>query len=231
MIFTSLDGDSEQVAHARLVWMPSHTSAATASRHRRSDGKPVSGTDWRANRLADALAKLAALSNQAPADLKRFLLAAKHLVEHSTAVLGVATHAANNFQESCWTDAGRLVLATRRDAAPPALNKGSWGPRTAPPTADATGPQPPPPPDSAAAARAAARDEAERHLTEQRDHRLAARGRAAQRRHADEAQAELRFRTAWHADLRERQLQPADGPCAADRLAALRERLRQRAAS
>ena len=220
MIFTALDSDSGQVAHSRLVWMPSHTTAATASSHRRSDGRPVSGTDWRANRLADALAKLAALSNRAPADLRRFLLTAKQLVEHSAAVLGVATHTANHFKESHWTAAGKLVQTTCRDSAPPQLNKGTWGPRLSPPR-----------PSRAAAAATSEHDAAERLLAERRLHQLAARGRAAEQQKAAEAQAELRFKTAWLTDLHDKQRQPAAGPSGAERLAALRERLRQRTAA
>jgi len=220
MVFTALDSDSGQDAHSRLVWMPSHTTAATASSHKRSDGRPVSGTDWRANRLADALAKLAALSDRAPADLRRFFTAAKNLVEHSAAVLGVATYTANHFQESHWTSSGKLVRTTCRDAAPPTLNKGTWGPRPSTPH-----------PPSATAAEAAAHDPSERLLTERRLHLLAARGRAAEQQKAAEAQAELRFKAAWLADLHSRPRQPAAGPSGAERLAALRERLRQKAAA
>jgi len=220
MIFTALDGDSGHDAHGKLVWMPSHTTAATASSHKRSDGRPVGGTDWRANRLADALAKLAALSGRAPAELRSFLTAAKQVVEHSVAVLGVATYTANNFKESHWTAAGKLVQTTCRDTAPPELRKGTWGPRPAQPRLT-----------SAAAATADASDAAEQQLAQQRLHLLAAKTRAAEQRKAAETQAELRFKAAWLADLHARDRQPAAGPSAAERLEALRQRLRQRAAA
>jgi len=220
MIFTALDGDLGHDAHGKLVWMPSHTTAATASSHKRSDGRPVGGTDWRANRLADALAKLAALAGRAPAELRGFLAAAKQVVEHSVAVLGVATHAANNFKESHWTAAGKLVQTTCRDTAPPQLNKGTWGPRPAQPR-----------PASTATATNEENDAAERQLAERRAHQLAAKSRAAEQRRATEAQAELRFKTAWLTDLQDKQRQPAAGPSGAERLAALKERLRQRQAA
>ena len=37
--------------------MPSHTARGEAEQNNKSDGTPVSIQDWRANRLADALAK------------------------------------------------------------------------------------------------------------------------------------------------------------------------------
>ena len=41
----------------RLVWMPSHETAEAAVTKRKSDGTRVTVTQWRANQLADALAK------------------------------------------------------------------------------------------------------------------------------------------------------------------------------
>jgi len=147
-------------------------------------------------------------------------------------VLGVATFTANNLKETAWTAEGKLVHTTRRDSAPPALHRGSWGPRAQhEQAAAATATLPRPPPDPAAEARAAEQREAERQLAEQRRHALAAKARATESRQAEAAQAELRFRTAWLAGLRARQLQPAAGPSAAERLEALRGRLRLTAAA
>jgi len=229
MVFNILDDDTGQQARSRLIWMPSHTSLATARTRRRSDGKPVSTTDWRANRLVDALAKLGATSNRASADLRRHRLAARQLVEHTAAVLGVATHGANHFREQIWTQTGRLVQTTRRDSAPPLLRKGLWGPRAR--EADAPSPAGSTPPtreDPSAAAKAAERQQAEDQLAAQRRLAQTAKNRAAEQARGNAAQAELRFKAAWHAQLRERALQPAAGPTASERLAALKARLQQR---
>jgi len=48
-----------ELVEQRLLWMPSHTTRATLGTTQRSDGRPVTLRDWRSNRLADGLAKLA----------------------------------------------------------------------------------------------------------------------------------------------------------------------------
>jgi len=212
--------------------MPSHTTLTTAHTRKRSDGKPVSATDWRANRLVDALAKLGAASNRASAELRRHRLAAKQLVEHTAAVLGVATYSANNFKEQVWTHAGKLVQATRRDSAPPPLRKGLWGPRTKEPDQPKpAGKTQPTQEETNAAARAAERQQAEDQLAAQRQLAQTAKARAAEHARGDAAQAELRFKAAWLAQLRSRDLQPTSGPTATERLDALRARLQQKLAA
>jgi hypothetical protein len=44
-----------------LVWMPSHTSNADSSSRTKSNGRSISTAEWRANQLADTLAKKGAL--------------------------------------------------------------------------------------------------------------------------------------------------------------------------
>ena len=57
-VATVLDGDiTVLAAGGRLTWMPAHTSQAAVGARVRSDGRLVSSTDWRASRLADAVAK------------------------------------------------------------------------------------------------------------------------------------------------------------------------------
>jgi len=180
----------------------------------------------------DALAKLGAASNRASAELRRHRLAAKQLVEHTAAVLGVATHGANNFKEQVWTHTGRLVQATRRDSAPPPLRKGLWGPRTRETDQPRPAGRTPPTKEEAnAAARAAERQQAEDQLAAQRLQAHTAKTRAAEQTRGNAAQAELRFKAAWLAQLRGRDLQPTAGPTAAERLDALKARLQQRLAA
>jgi hypothetical protein len=65
MIFGALD-DYPVALHREgvFLWMPAHGSASTIGHALRSDGRPISPIDWRANRLADALAKSAARAHR-----------------------------------------------------------------------------------------------------------------------------------------------------------------------
>ena len=45
----------------RLVWMPAHTSAALGNDRVKSNGRSLTTPEWRANQLADVLAKRGAL--------------------------------------------------------------------------------------------------------------------------------------------------------------------------
>ena len=55
-----LDGDlTSLVTSGQLSWMPAHGTVASIGVARRSDGLPITAVDWRANRLADAIAKTA----------------------------------------------------------------------------------------------------------------------------------------------------------------------------
>jgi len=222
MVFDSLDGVALQTALDRLRWMPAHTTAGTAGRRKRSDGQRVTATDWRSNRLADALAKAAALSTRTPYPTRQLLHAGKQLVEHTASVIAVAAHGANNFTESCWTPAGKLVNATRRDSAPPPLRSGAWGPRPAAPH---------PPADANRNAEdnrpqnGTCQEQTDDHLKAKLDHAKAARARGSEVAKAEELTKERRFKETWLQDLDAKRLQPRTGPTAAERLSVLRERL------
>ncbi len=64
-IHTVLEGQTT-TALDRLRWMPAHGSAASIGRALKSDGRPVTALEWRANRLVDALAKHAAGFDRVP---------------------------------------------------------------------------------------------------------------------------------------------------------------------
>ena len=51
---------------------------------------------WRANRLVDALAEIAAAHDAAPSKVVRFLKKADAAAAHAACLLGIVTHAANN---------------------------------------------------------------------------------------------------------------------------------------
>jgi len=124
MIFRTLDGgidpgDVEKV----LLWMPSHGSKTVIGHATKSDGSAVSALDWRANRLVDALAKIAAGRGRIDVALRTFWSTACEAVEFCAATLGMVTYAANNVRESAQRADGSYVYARRRDACPiPFLN-------------------------------------------------------------------------------------------------------------
>ena len=96
-IATYLEDDvSLLCTNGHLVWMPAHGTAATIGNAHRSDGNTVSTVDWRANRLADALAKAAIGKALECAAAARLVERAEELVRHECAVLGAVTHAANH---------------------------------------------------------------------------------------------------------------------------------------
>ena len=113
MLETVLDGDISSL-HRRLRWMPSHVSEASMrtsppldSRHRE-----VTWSMWRANRLADGLAKSAARQERVDQDLLRRLGAWRDMHLHVASVLGWVTHAANH----CRVTQPDGQVATLRDA-------------------------------------------------------------------------------------------------------------------
>ena len=125
------DGDvTALVRDRRLVWMPSHSSLAAALTREKSDGSLVTRTQWRANRLCDAHAKLAAAS-VAPsrADVDLVALAARVTVLQA-AVVGVVTQAANNHREVITTRSGQPGVRVARDACRPTRTpQRHYGPR------------------------------------------------------------------------------------------------------
>ena len=110
------DDVSALTSNDHLVWMPAHGGLATIGRAVRSDGVCISAIDWRANRLADALAKAAIGEVAACARAMSLLKVAEDLVRHECAVLGSVTHAANNHPVTDTDKRGRLRTFTRRDS-------------------------------------------------------------------------------------------------------------------
>ena len=82
-IATILDADvSVLCTRGHLVWMPAHGAAASIGNAFRSDGEFVTSTDWRANRLADALAKAAIATVTECIGAEKVLKVAESLVRH-----------------------------------------------------------------------------------------------------------------------------------------------------
>jgi hypothetical protein len=99
-----------------LVWMPAHQTCKAIGVRRKSDNTLISSIDWRANRLADILAKLAAQQISAPDGLINVLDLAFQAARHSGCKLGRVTHMANNHTVSETDDSGKTRTTTYRDA-------------------------------------------------------------------------------------------------------------------
>ena len=192
-----------------LRWMPSHTSPGSIGHVLTSDGTLLTPLEWRANRLADWLAKSAAEPLRVPRAARRFIDVAAQALEYGLRRLGAVTHAANNLRVQVTLPNGDVTTVTRRDAAAmrPTGHRGATPVRRrsaagAPPTEGM--------PAEAARAVHSGRCSAERRRSEL-DHA---------------AEVELRFQEAWRA--RRAALRPSSAPPAASRLAALRARVQAR---
>ena len=109
---------AEFVSRGCLVWMPAHQSLATFRSRMKSDGKDMTTLDWRANRLADALAKAAAVPNRIDTRLRLLMQSFDSLALHDARLLGQITQAANACQITVVDEHGVESTVTRRDATP-----------------------------------------------------------------------------------------------------------------
>ena len=117
MIAHATDGEVDVlVSSGNLVWMPAHKSHHAVGSALLSNGTVLSTTDWRANRLVDCLAKAAAKSLAAPREVSAFLRSADAAAAHAACLLGIVTHAANNFRAPMDTDGGGDVIRIIRDS-------------------------------------------------------------------------------------------------------------------
>ena len=110
-----MDGQASQLRRA-LVWMPAHTSIDQCIHRLRSDLRTVSATDWRANQLADVLAKSAAVDDSRRRAAARYINTSKRALLHHAVILGMATHGANNHRVSRVDAEGILRNVTLRDS-------------------------------------------------------------------------------------------------------------------
>ena len=114
-IFHALDNvDDPDRYGSRLVWMPAHGAIHTIGNVTKSNGAAITSIDWRATRLVDALAKLAAACHQVP----RLLEAGAKAVEHCAGLVGVTAFAANHYNKEVVRPDGSIGKLTCRDAAP-----------------------------------------------------------------------------------------------------------------
>ena len=90
-----MDGQAAPLRRS-LVWMPAHTSIDQCMHRQRSDLKSVTAIDWRANQLADVLAKEAAKDDPRRRAAAKYISNAKRALLHHAAILGMATYEAND---------------------------------------------------------------------------------------------------------------------------------------
>ena len=195
--------------------MPAHGSRSCVGAAIKSDGGLVTYVDWRANRLADLLAKAAASRFRVPAGARAVVSTAMRTYEHAAAVAGIVTHAANNRFTSTTLPDGSYLHHKTRDAAPPPSTHKATGEEdrkdkvvnaTAPATTPAR--EPPTAPGTAAT-------------------RTGTSTRTTLLREA--ARQEARFVQNWHLDMAAKPRAPLQGPTGAERLEALRLRIRLKA--
>ena len=114
----ALDGDFGLFHHSGLlVWMPAHCSLASVGEVKLSNGARLSMIDWRANRLVDALAKRAAARRAASPACIALLDAAGQAARHAAMLLGRVTHASNHFVHVTTDPDGKRTVQVRRDAS------------------------------------------------------------------------------------------------------------------
>jgi len=225
-----LDGTTWRDAADMMTWMPAHGSRGVIGIALKSNNETVTAIDWRANRLADALAKAAASRFRIPSGTRRAIATALRTYEQAAAVAGIVTRAANNHCVSATAQDGTYVHRRLRDALPPASRPTSSkaaqpveGPTlatataaaTLAPTASAT------PLTSATTASAPAPASSS---TASAPTRTAHSARAACQR-AD-ALRDARFVQAWHRDMADKPRLAPQGLAAQERLEALRLRVR-----
>ena len=117
MIGHALDGNIQCLADdGTLVWFPAHLTWRAVGEARGSNGERMSATDWRANRLADRLAKAVAREAQAPKGTVELFESSDLATAHAAALLGVVTRASNAHEVLVTTEDGSSKVELRRDS-------------------------------------------------------------------------------------------------------------------
>ena len=113
-MITELTGDSYVNLLQSLTWMPAHTLAADAGLRSKSSGKAFTTSEWRANQLADMLAKGGASSSAFRIEADRAIKSAGNALLHSAARSGVVTLDANAYVVESTDCDGKAVRITKR---------------------------------------------------------------------------------------------------------------------
>ncbi len=130
-IFGVLDDCSGSgIDYKKLVWMPAHGAVHTIHNALKSNGRPITPIDWRANRLVDACAKHAVTRVRVDKRILVHIASAGLANEFSIAKLGTVTHAANHYSCTFTKEDGSYGHRVMRDsAATRPYYRNSQGPR------------------------------------------------------------------------------------------------------
>ena len=220
LIEDTLDGHMRPLREA-LVWIPAHTSVDQCCLRQRSDQRNMTAIDWRANQLADWLAKDAAPEGFARKMARTVIESAQEALVYSAATLGAVTYAANNTPEVVQRTGGTTSTVMRRDSTSLQLNsRAAAAPRTACHSRKRkTPPQVCPPSWVSAPAQPVFLER-----TQRQEKSASARVCTLKRRRAEEEALQAAV-----SSTASRLVINTSQPPAAARLAALRERVRQRA--
>jgi hypothetical protein len=90
-----LSGGSLKLLRQKLTWMPAHSTANAIEDRTKSNGKSLTVSEWRANQLADRLAKRGAPESVLRKDAVELISIAGAALAYHAAQLGVITRAAN----------------------------------------------------------------------------------------------------------------------------------------
>ena len=121
-LIDSVTGDDFKALAKVLVWMPAHTTASEARLRAKSNGKELTAAEWRANDLADKLAKKGAISSPLREDADAAIKNAGGALVQIAARLGTVTLAANQHRVDFLKPDGTPSFRLDRDSSPmPAL--------------------------------------------------------------------------------------------------------------
>ena len=117
LIAETLDVDISALLQGdKLAWMPAHKSLTAVGEVKLSNGCRLTNVDWRANRLVDKLAKMAASELQCPKSTAELLASAEAASAHAACLLGMVTFAANNCVEVVINEDGTTSSKVVRDS-------------------------------------------------------------------------------------------------------------------
>ena len=109
------ENGTREILLKRVIWMPAHCTTAAIGVRVMSNLEYVCAIDWRANRLVDFLARLAANLVTVPACAIELLKQFMKATEYCAASSGTITHAANNHTVPTMREDGTVVNRKVRD--------------------------------------------------------------------------------------------------------------------
>ncbi len=214
LIFHTLDIEDASSVNNDIVRMPAHGPAQSIGKKLKSNGHPVNAIDWRANRLVDFLARLAACTDKVPEGATKLYRQVFGAAECFAASLGAVTFAANHYRTEVVNGEGKLVSVTRRDSEP--------GPRPVKGGTNAEG--------NACHTEGTAQNSPGKKVSQTNEPRTPARGihSMSQARRVAEVQSEVRFNNWWRSNRATKVFVAPPAGDATRRLDALRLRLQTR---